>query len=169
MKKLVLVAFLITFFTSCEIISFIDEASSLSNDLDENLSLRAKDHELYDFNLDNIHTFEDIANYISNNIEYRSEEIEEWSDPLVTINRGYGDCDDFAILFANIAYYELNKKCGVAAVYAEFFQQRKIVKGGRINHLVVWYNGNMYSPYTGELITDYPPSYVFEFDEVFIY
>ena len=36
--------------------------------------------------------------WVRKNIKYQSEPIDDWSHPQVTLDRGYGDCEDMAIL-----------------------------------------------------------------------
>lgn len=39
-----------------------------------------------------------ITNWTHNRVRYRPDVLDEWSPPADTLARGYGDCEDFALL-----------------------------------------------------------------------
>jgi predicted transglutaminase-like cysteine proteinase len=39
-----------------------------------------------------------INAYVHARVRYQAEAVDEWSPPVITIKRGYGDCEDFALL-----------------------------------------------------------------------
>lgn len=39
-----------------------------------------------------------IDQWVQHEVTYRSEQFDEWSPPQVTLERGYGDCEDLALL-----------------------------------------------------------------------
>ncbi|MFH1798945.1 MAG: transglutaminase-like domain-containing protein [Candidatus Omnitrophota bacterium] len=50
-----------------------------------------------------ISTVEDYAKWVSKNIIYTKDKVgDEWSSPVETLNRKYGDCEDFAFLHESI-------------------------------------------------------------------
>jgi hypothetical protein len=109
-----------------------------------------------------------IAQYISENVVYKYEgEKDEWTGPKETVRRGYGDCDDIALLFANVAYFGIGVKCNIiATTVSSYDYDMSIVNGGFPNHIAVEINGQTYEPFYG-----YPVNcdiqYRYTFDEVF--
>ena len=147
--------------------------------MDADLQSKAAGHELYYIEIPNaendIKTFWDIACWIRNNVEYIEDaNADTWENPEVTYNRGYGDCDDMAILFMNIAYFRFGIKCDFAAVDGNKIsipdldtrKQYTIVDGGRVTHALVYYAGNYYDPLFG-LVNCEKVGYTYSFDEVF--
>ena len=120
--------------------------------IDANLTEKAEGHTLYETDFSGIDSYEDIAVWIEERVEYRSENTDEWLNPAETLARGYGDCDDFAILFINIAYFRFGVKGNLIAVDAN--QSRSIVSGGQVNHAIVEIQGSLYSP-TGSFFVSF--------------
>ncbi|MCW1931023.1 transglutaminase family protein [Pararhodobacter zhoushanensis] len=52
---------------------------------------------------DTLSLLKDISNGVSNKIAYQSREMEGTQSPLATLDRGWGSCRDFAVLFAEAA------------------------------------------------------------------
>ncbi|WP_181954498.1 transglutaminase family protein [Pararhodobacter zhoushanensis] len=52
---------------------------------------------------DTLSLLKDISNGVSNRISYQSREMEGTQSPLATLDRGWGSCRDFAVLFAEAA------------------------------------------------------------------
>ncbi|MFA5173638.1 MAG: transglutaminase domain-containing protein [Candidatus Pacearchaeota archaeon] len=50
-----------------------------------------------------------IANYLSNNIDYKEEEDNSWQTPLQTLSLKSGDCEDFSVLLLSM-FYAYNPK-----------------------------------------------------------
>ena len=65
---------------------------------------------------EDVNCIEDIQKWVNDNIEYKKDTIEEWASPQRTLYRGYGDCEDFAILIIAIAHKKLDKKCSLLIV-----------------------------------------------------
>ena len=157
MKKIVVFLFVL-FSTllnySCELYNYT--ADAIYSDM-------ASGHDLYyleDYDdLTNVYL---ISNYIDRNVRYKSEDVDRWSNPENTINRGYGDCEDFAILFMCIAYYSMGIKYDLVLVD----DSRKIEDGGFTNHACVRYNGKVIDPIIGRPV-DYDVCFSYSFDKVF--
>jgi len=157
----------IPFFLSCEILSVASLLVNLDSETDLQLSEKASGHFLYDPDLSDIYTFKDVAEYIQGEIFYFPDMIDSIDNPEEVLTRGYGDCDDYALLFMNIAYFELGVKFDLASVYVNSTDTRMIVNGGFVNHAMVSLNGILYSAYTGEVVEDNEISYLCFFDFVF--
>lgn len=57
------------------------------------------DQEVKEFLFNNhIKTLDDYAEWLRNNITYKKERTDRWANPLVTLSRKYGDCEDFTYL-----------------------------------------------------------------------
>lgn len=155
MKKILAIVLFLLLLISCDVLSDIYYFNL------------AKNHELYYGDFGEIETFEDISDFIKSKVHYQSDGKDIYSNPEEVLNRGYGDCDDYAILFMNIAYVELGLKFDLSLVYSTENNQREIDKGGWIDHAVVMLHGKLYSAYEGTIITEYYSSYHYTFYEVF--
>ena len=82
------------------------------------------------------------------------------------IKKGKGNCTTYAILFMNVAYFTLGVDFGFASAAASEHSQRAVGVGGFPDHAVIILDGQLYSAYTGEKITQYKASYYYSFDEV---
>lgn len=108
----------------------------------------------------------EICDYIKSRVSYRKNEAFKACDPAETLSRGYGDCQDFTILFMNIAFFALNKKYNAIAVDGN---KRSVINGGFPNHLIAESkNGKQIDP-QGCQYTDYTVMYRYTFDEIFSY
>jgi hypothetical protein len=133
----------------------------------------------YKQEFEELNSFSEIAEYIRENVTYKYEGIkDEWTSPRETLRRGYGDCDDIALLFANIAHYALDINCSIVAVDSEKREEPKkkdnpekhkydtVVNGGTVDHITVYYDGKVYEAYYGYQ-TNYVINYLYTFEEVF--
>lgn len=57
--------------------------------------MRLADHKLHIRGLLGTHG---VDAYVNKNIRYQSENKDEWATPAETLRRGYGDCEDIALL-----------------------------------------------------------------------
>ena len=115
-------------------------------------------------NFNEINSFEDIAEWIGKNVRYANEYVDSWDDPRVTVLRGYGDCDDIAILMMNIAYIRFGIKLDFVAV--DRFNRGS--SQGEANHAEVRFGWKTYDIYTGRPIPDITYIYfLYTFDEMF--
>lgn len=108
----------------------------------------------------------DIGAWIENNVEYRSDKIYEWTDPETVINRGYGDCNDKCLLFANIAYVAFGVKMDIVVVNQssmEFEPMWSIEEGGIVDHCMLRLDWQIYS-YTGGTYTG-PVGFYYTFNQ----
>ena len=99
---------------------------------------QAAGHELYYGDFSEIQTLQDISVWIMNNVYYKADETDSWDNPEEVIKRGYGDCDDFAILVMNIAYVRFGIEFDLVLVDTEIM--KSIEEGGNINHASVAIN-----------------------------
>lgn len=153
MKYLILV--LALFLTSCA----FDIAT------DAYFSEIYKDTPLYYGNFNEVKTREDISSFIRKRVSYRSDFIDSKSSPQQTLDNGYGDCEDFAILYLNILYVVFREKGELALV--DSADQRTIEEGGKITHVIVRLpSGVLIEPQTGKIV-DYPVGYSYKFDDIF--
>ncbi len=89
----------------------------------------------------------DIGWFLHENIEYKADGSDFTQSPARTWALKTGDCEDFAVLFLCIAYYELGLEGQLVAVDTDDI--RTVEDGGRINHAMVRYNGVIYEPQNG--------------------
>jgi len=187
MKKyfILIVVLIITLFTSCQEIYNIC-ADTYYYDLFEGKKL----YYLPEFEeLKNLH---EIAHWIKDNVKYeKNTDIngEHVSNPEETLRRGYGDCDDLAVLFANIAYFALGVKMDIILVRTgskrgaedidsfEFYvvaegsynsEARTIEEGGLVNHAMVRIDNSQIEPQSGfERTRNIEVGYYYTFNTVF--
>ncbi|MBN2365530.1 MAG: hypothetical protein JXR86_08965 [Spirochaetales bacterium] len=114
-------------------------------------------------NFRGINSHEDIARYIKDNVRYEIENFDVWTSPSETLNRGYGDCDDYALLYMNLAYLNLGIKMDFVAVN----DIDRTIKTGDPTHAEVRYRGQHYNIYTREKLEKTVVFYSYEFDELF--
>ncbi len=101
-------------------------------------------YNLYYDDYSSIENYTDISNWINDRVYYKVDKIEWWSSPLETVTRGYGDCDDFSILFINIAYIVFDVKSELIAV--DIDNMRTVVSGGNATHALVKIDGLYFEP-----------------------
>ena len=117
--------------------------------------------ELYYDDYSNIYDLNDIVYWIWDRIEYNSEDGSRSLKEIV--NSGWGDCDDIALLFMNIAYLRFDIKCDLVLVY-----NREVVDGGDINHAVVRLPDGMLLGVGSNAIVEYESiGYIYYFDDIF--
>ena len=150
--KNVIVGIMLCLFMGCSLVNNYYD-SEIENLLDGK--------QLYYGDFEEIKTVQEIGYYLIQKIDYKVDEVEEWSNPEETLNRGYGDCDDYAILYLNILYVRFGIKGSLAVVN----HSREIVNGGITNHVVV-FNDKIIEPQNGQEVL-YDIGYIFSFDEVF--
>lgn len=160
MKKTLVIIILLTIFTSCNLIYEIEDEIYMGY-LDLPLYSGPELDTSYIITK-NIHT--EVWYHTKNLLVYKYDTDDYWQSPFESISLGTGDCEDYAILFLNILYYNYNIKGNIILVN---HQSRSVVAGGRINHCVVELpDGRQIDPQTG-LQTNYTVKYRYTFDEVF--
>lgn len=138
-----------------------------NNVTDVELSCKAAGHHLYycdGFN--SLNSYSDISNWIATNVTYKSESNDNWQEPKTTVQKGTGDCEDFAILYMNILYVRFGIKADLIILDHDNMT-RTIMDGGKINHAIIYFAGKYIDPQKG---IEYRPSkigYKYSFDEVF--
>lgn len=148
--------------TTCLLLS-----TSCAADYPTDLSLRetVAGRHLYYGDFSEIETRRDIVPYIRARVSYKSESVDEATDPEHTLSRGYGDCEDFAILYMNILYVVFQEESSIACV--DIDKRRAVVEGGSVNHAIVQLqDGQLIEPQSGYVV-DCPVGYRFSFWTVF--
>lgn len=88
-------------------------------------------------------SMDELQNYVTYELTYKNEFTDHWQAPQETIDRGGGDCEDFAIL---VAYYA--RQFG----YQVYLVAMETPRG---NHMIVMLNGKAYEPQTLKLYPYY--------------
>ena len=159
MEKIIIILIGIVF-TGCTLEYSPEELNQLQ---DDEFNSKINKTEIYynnDFN--DLKTIEDIIFYMRSNIELRFEEIDTWSTAEETLSRGYGDCEDFAIVFMNIYYIVTGNKSDLVAVF-----YRDIVEGGNVNHAMVLLNNSIIISAQSGIEYLYSIGYKYSFDLFF--
>lgn len=146
-------------------------------------------HNLYYGDFSSIVSTRDIGSFLNDNIDPVMDSIDEWADLEVSINRGYGDCEDFAIGFLNILYVRFDIKGSILLlddnqhfsndldvnnIILDNSLTKSVVSGGFINHAVICFNGIIVDPFSGTVLGSYDSlekyiGYKYTFDEIFNY
>lgn len=116
--------------------------------------------------IEGINSFKGIAQWIEHNIDYIPDVAGKFYSPEQTLKRGGGDCEDYAILFLNLAHKVLGETGSLVVVNTNDVG-RTIVEGGAIDHAIVMFNGELISAFTGRVYDDVPIRYIYSFEEVF--
>lgn len=118
----------------------------------------------YNPDFDGLDTYHKIAAYINARVSYDyNDNSNHHNNPEETLKTGKGSCGDFSVLFMNIAYYGMHIKMdAVTGIHPT----RKVVDGGDINHMAVYYNGQVIEPQNG-CISSMEVGYIYYFDDVF--
>lgn len=136
---------------------------------DDLLLERASGHDLYYNSVFDGYTptYEIIALIINSYVWYEPDVgADVWSNPKETFERGYGDCEDYAILFMSILYYRTGERAKLGIVHTD--NARTIIDGGRVNHAVVILEGGViFDPVLSEEVAFSSIGYVYTFEEVF--
>lgn len=163
MKKIILGVLIVMSF-SCALDSSFSSIE-ISENTDRAIEEKINKTEIYyseDF--DSLRNIADIINYMQSKIEYKIDSVDTWSSPKEVLNRGYGDCEDFAIVFMNIYYVVTGVKCNLINVLS-----REVVNGGNVNHsMILLENDRIISPQNGQEYLYYI-GYKYSFDLFFIY
>jgi len=80
-----------------------------------------------------------------------------------TIALGYGDCEEFALMYLDIMYVKFSIKGQLQIVDNN---SRQVANGGDGNHAIVCIDGVQIEPQTGYRV-DYKVAYYYDFDEIF--
>jgi len=102
--------------------------------------------DLYYDDYSGINSYCDIGTWMNDRVEYIADRYgDDWASPVETIERGYGDCEDFARLFLNILFIRFGIKGNMVLVETT----RTYVNGGDVNHAYVEIDGKMYESQYG--------------------
>jgi hypothetical protein len=105
-----------------------------------------------------------IGFWIFCTLDYASDDVDEGASPRETMERGYGDCEDFCILFVNIYYINTGKKLDIGIVR---YNDRAIVNGTWGNHAVVLDEDIIIEGQTGAYADYSKTEFRYTFDEIF--
>jgi hypothetical protein len=112
-----------------------------------------------------------LGEYIQTKVSYKADiGPDTWSSPQDTLARGYGDCDDYSILFINLIYILTGEKFSLILVDSNLTQysSRAVVDGGFINHAIVQApNGRYVEPQNGWFLDVPKVGFKYTFHEVF--
>jgi hypothetical protein len=136
MKKIFLIFIVVIEFLGCDIY------------IDKQFSDIAEGHTLYYLpEWKDLDTYPKIAKWINNHVNYKTESRYEhnWQNPEYTLQRGYGDCEDIALLFMNIYYVSTGNKMDLILV---LLSNKQIVKGGKIDHAMLLYQNAIIETYS---------------------
>ena len=159
MKKILIVLFVIMWLSSCDILSYAIDTTTY--DMLNNVEF----YDFADYDLTGIDSYRDIARWINARVQYKADTLEYFSSPEDTLRRGLGDCEDFSMLYINIAKIVLDIEMDLVILNIPVL--RVIVEGGIGNHVDVHYNGVLYSAQLGIERFPTPILYIYTFDEVF--
>lgn len=131
--------------------------------------------ELYYTDYSEIETIDDIAPWICDRVTYRSDDSvygeDTFQSPKTTLESGYGDCEDFSLVWINIAFIKFGIKADLPMVLMETLpepMQKTRVNGGSFDHVMVYYNGLVYEPQNDCVYENVTIEYIYTFDELFI-
>jgi len=159
MKKIILLVVLISL-SGCQLVNEI--ADVVYED-------RFSNQELTDFHLEdeNFKTIEDIGRFLRDNIIWESGTSTPVQSPKETWEKKTGNCEDFSVLFIDIAFFELGIKCELVLVdQNEMERARTIEAEGIINHAIIRYSDIIYELQNGYIYTG-TVNYYYAFNEVF--
>lgn len=122
-----------------------------------------KFYDFAEYDLSNIKTFTDIGYFLQAHITYKDDNPNKFSGAENTMKRGYGDCEDYVIVFINIAYIVFGIKMDLLIVDTT---NRTVVNGGIGDHVIVGYNGKTYSGQWGHELDYTNILYKYTFNEV---
>lgn len=152
MKRILALVLVIFTLSSCII-------SDIQNDMAQ--AERYSGYELYRADFSRIQDEIDIYYYIKKRVTFRHTD--GAAGPAETIERGYGDCEEFTILFLNILYVRFGIKGEMILVNID----RSIENGGKANHALVRLpDGRQIEPQTGRW-ESHMVAYYYTFDEIF--
>lgn len=91
-------------------------------------------------------TKEEVFTWIADNYVYKDDASEYWQSPEETLERGTGDCEDWAILCVYMLN-EINIKANIALIQKPDWDPM-------VYHAAIWIDGRVYETRGGKDITD---------------
>ena len=79
-------------------------------------------------------SLDEIYAYLENNVTYKADSYENWQAPQDTIDKGTGDCDDFAIFIAYFADRDLNASVTLCVIETGLTDKHMIVRINGVYH-----------------------------------
>lgn len=153
--KVILTGVFLVYLVSCQ--QIID--NKLNKDYKQSYQTK-----IYDGDFSDIKIKQQIPAWIAKHVKYREETIDHYDSLEQTINQGYGDCEEIALLYLNILYVRFNIKGSLCIV--EDTDGRQVVNGGNINHVAIMLDGVLIEPQTGKPTND-KIGFMYSFDEIF--
>lgn len=153
MKNLIMVIVVAMAFSGCkQIIDFGTDCAAAD---------RYSEIPIYYGGFYSIKVEEQIPFWMTDRVTYRMSN--DLATPEQAVVTGYGDCEEFALLYLNILYVVFGKKGELCLV--EY--GRTVEAGGRsCNHAVVRYDGKLIEPLSGSVV-HYEVCYSYKFDDIF--
>jgi hypothetical protein len=153
--KLNVIGILVLLLTSCDIAGMLDN---------HYYKIYCRHELAYRNEWKELSSYEEIATWIRMHVMYQTDTNNEVFSPEETLQKGYGDCEEFAMLFMNIAHISLEIKMTLVLVD----NRHRTIEGGKwINHAEVRYLGDNFDIYSGKNIGNITVEYSYTFDEVF--
>ena len=139
----------------------------------------ANNHDLFYGDFSEIQDISGISAYIRKYVTPKPDIEDLWSNPSITLSRGYGDCEDLAILYLNIAYVRFGIKGSILLIdildmssLPSNYANKSIISGGFTDHAVIEIEGKVFAPITGnfcgfydEILNDV--GFRYNFNEIF--
>lgn len=116
---------------------------------------------LYPCNFKQVFNRASIPSWIDYYMDYR--ESSDLQTPTECMQSGYGDCEEWALLYLNIRYMRFQEKGELCLVQSG----RTVEAGGQsCNHAVVRYGSTLIDPMNGNEV-NYEVCYSYAFDDIF--
>ena len=153
MKNLILVILAVISLGSCK--QMIDYTTDLT------MGDRYSNIPLYYGNFYSLKLKEQISCWIDYHVTYKMSN--DLQTPEECVASGYGDCEEWALLYLNIRYVQFHEKGELCLVESG----RTVESGGRTaNHAVVRYGSTLIDPMNGHEV-HYNICYSYKFDDIF--
>lgn len=69
----------------------------------------------YDYQIE-IVNIDEAHDFVYENVRYKLDKENEWQLPHESLESGYGDCEDTALMFADLVYRQLSIECYVVRI-----------------------------------------------------
>lgn len=166
MKKIILVVLVVMMSLSCSL--GYDVYSEVQDEIFK-IKINKSDIFYHDDFLE-LETVSDISDYLAEHVTYKMDEwngyLDYWQTPQETFERGFGDCEDFVILFINIYYVVFGEKCDLVGID----NSREVVEGGIATHAIIQLpSGLYYNARNGYIWEGCTPKYIYDFNLLFTF
>lgn len=155
MKNIIICLFVVISLYSCD----------LAQDIYANLQLGYSEIYYHD-DFKDLDTPEKIFKYLDTRLTFDLLDRTATPSPEEILYSGKANCRGYTKVFVNIMYVSTGVKMGAAGV--EMSDQRAISSGGSVDHCIVYHNGKLYDPQSGECVMYSEIGYIYRFDD-FLY